>query len=157
MQLFHVDEAWGYEINKRWGEKTFKLFTAQQKPLWMDWELFLSLFSYLLKDIIWLEQLLAESQGQGVDGEECQKVMAATFGACTCECLIPNKARGAARELHMCSTWMGKKRKHRERLQGWIPIPFKVSGRAPLRLALSPDFICSEGLLVPLLLCADEQ
>lgn len=26
-----------------------------------------------------------------------------------------------------------------------------------LRLALSPDFICSEGLLVQLLICADEQ
>lgn len=119
MQLFHVDEAWGYEINKRWGEKTFKLFTAQQKPVWMDWELFLSLFSYLLKDTIkWLESFLAESQGQAVGGEECQKVMGAIPGACTCESLIPKKARGAARELHMCSTWVGKKRKRRERLQG---------------------------------------
>lgn len=80
MQLFHVDEAWGYEINKRWGEKTFKFFTAQQKPAQMNWDLILSLFSYLLKETIkWLEWLLAERKGQAVGGEELQEVMGATF------------------------------------------------------------------------------
>lgn len=159
MQLFHVDEAWGYEINKRWGEKIFKLFTAQQKPICMDWELFLSLVFYLLKDIIkWLEQLFPESQDQGVGGEECQKVVGASFGACTCECLIPNKARGAARELHMCSTWMGKKRKPGKGCRAKSQSHLKsVAELHWLRLALSPDFICSEGLLVQLLICADEQ
>lgn len=157
MQLFHVDEPRGYEINKRWGEKTFKLFTVQQKPIWMDWELFLSLFSYLLKDIIkWLEQLLEESQGQGVGGEECQKVMGATFGACTCECLIPKPEE--LPESYTCAahewvkrgnTGKGCRAKSQSHLKSVADIHW-------LRLALGPDFICSEGLLVQLLICADE-
>lgn len=66
----------------------------------MNRALFLSLFSYLVKEAIkWLEQLLAERRGQGVGGER-QEVMGATFGAGTWECLIPKPG-----ELPASYTW----------------------------------------------------
>lgn len=84
----------------------------------MNCYLFLSLFSYLLTETIkWLEQLVAERQGQGVGGEERQEVTGATFGARTWEWLIPKLGELPAK-LHMCNTWMGEKRKYRGRLQG---------------------------------------
>lgn len=105
----------------------------------------------------WLEQLLAERQGQGVGGEKRQEVTGATFGAGTWEWLIPKPGELPASCTCAAQEWA--KRGNTGEGCGAKPQSHlkSVAKLHRLRLALGPEFICSEGLLVQLFVCADEQ